>query len=74
MSWMNALGHSLNRAVNGDRAAPLALPPGRQERYYRLHATVKGVRGGVVARRDLWDWLYTRAHVDCATAVLPARR
>jgi hypothetical protein len=32
--WLNAMGHSINQAVNGDRNIPLPLF-GEQEQFYR---------------------------------------
>ena len=32
--WLNALGGSINQAVNGDRSAPLPLY-GKEEHFYR---------------------------------------
>ncbi|GAB4820000.1 hypothetical protein N2152v2_007046 [Parachlorella kessleri] len=71
--WLNAFGHALNTAVNGDRSKPLPLL-GEQEQYYRLDIMVLDTKGGPLALPDLWDRVYVQASIDSALVVLPTAR
>ncbi|GAB4816915.1 hypothetical protein N2152v2_003961 [Parachlorella kessleri] len=68
--WLNALGSSLNRAVNGDRSVPLPLY-GKEEHFYRLQLVLARVHGGEVSCPGLWDGVYAKAFIDSAAAVVP---
>lgn len=50
VTWLNALGHSVNRAVHGDPSVPLPIPVERVEHMYRWEELWGGSSEGGQAR------------------------